>query len=113
MKKNNEDKSIRICKTWCFILILLIISLITFWGYRNLNWFPDKNRSNFTIKIYYQSGREDTKTFNLPKSTKLSLISNSSRSNLTSIFYSNHKPFGNEFGYLVIGAEDYEIIDIN
>ena len=51
MKKNNEDKSIRICKTWCFILILLIISLITFWGYRNLNWFPDKNRSNFTIKI--------------------------------------------------------------
>ena len=95
---------------YCLLVVVFFGGLFTFFAYHNFNWFPEKERKLFTIKIYYQSGRTDTKTFDLPKSTHFSLINNNSRSNLTSIWYYNEKPFGKEYGYLVMGVEDYEIV---
>lgn len=98
-----------------FIIILFVIylgGLFTFYSYHNFNWFPEKERKQFTIKLYYQSGRVDVKTFNLPKSTHFWITSHGSRSSLTSVWYRNEKPFGREFGYLVMGVEDFEIINI-
>ena len=93
-------------------LVIFFVGLFTFWAYHQSNWFPEKERSKFTIKIYYQSGRVDVKTFNLPKSTRFWITSHGSRSSLTSVWYSNHKPFGREHGYLVMGVDDFEIINI-
>jgi hypothetical protein len=94
------------------LAVVYLGGLFTFFAYYNFNLFPEKERSLFTIKIYYQSGRRDTKTFDLPKSTHFSLINNNSRSNLTSIWYYNEKPFGKERGYLIMGVEDYEIVGV-
>ena len=97
---------------YCLLAVVFFSVLFTFFAYHNFNLFPEKERNQFTIKIYYQSGRVDIKTFNLPKSTRFSLINNNSRSNLTSIWYYNEKPFGKEYGYLVMGVEDYEIVSV-
>ena len=94
------------------LAVVFFGGLFTFFAYHNFNWFPEKERSQFTIKIYYQSGKIDIKTFDLPKSTHLALINNNSRSNLTSIWYYNEKPFGKEYGYLIMGVEDYEIVGV-
>ena len=102
-------------KTKYLITILVIITFsafYAFWAYHKANWFPEKERRQFTIKLYHQSGRVSVKTFKLPKSTRLWITSHGSNSSLTSIWYSNHKPFGREYGYLVMGVEDFEIINI-
>ena len=83
---------------------------IAFYAYHNCNWFPERERCQFTIKIYYESGRIVNKKFDLPKSTKFALLSMGSRSSLLSIYYSN-KPFGSEYGYLAFGVEDFEIVN--
>ena len=88
-----------------FISVVLIFS-----AYKNCKWFPEKERTEFTIKIYYPSGRTVTKSFVLPASATISLVNNDHRSSLTSIWYCNSKPFGMEYGYLVLGVEDFEII---
>ena len=98
-----------------FIVTLFVIflgGLFIFWAYHQSNWFPEKERNQFTIKVYYQSGRVGVKTYNLPKSTRFWITTHGSRSSLISLWYRNNKPFGNEFGYLAVGVEDFEIINI-
>lgn len=97
---------------YSFLFAMFFVWLFTFFAYHNFNWFPEKERNLFTLKVYYQSGRVDIKTFELPKTTHFSIVRNSGRGDLTSIWYYNDKPFGKEYGYLVMGAEDYEVINI-
>lgn len=85
--------------------------MIVLFAYYNLNIFPEKEKSTYTLRLYYQSGRIDTKTFVLPKNSTLSLIAKS-RSDLISLGYIRSKPFSNEFGILALGVDDYEIINI-
>lgn len=90
--------------------LTVIFALFILFAYHNLKWFPEKERHTFVIKLYYPSGRVVTKSFNLPKSTKFSLVGNKHSS--PSLRYYNSKPFGREYGYLVIGIEDYEVVDV-
>jgi serine protease inhibitor len=76
-------------KTNIFYIVLVIFfyGIFTFFAYYNFNWFPEKERKMFTLKIYYQSGRIDVQTFDLPKSTHFSLIMNSRRKILYIYFF--------------------------
>ncbi len=89
---------------------VFLLGVFIFFAYWNFNWFPEKERKIFTIKLYYQNGREAIKSYELPASTKLWLTTHSDRSSLLSIWYHNDKPFGMEYGYLAMGVNDYKII---
>lgn len=95
-----------------FFLAAVILVMFVFLAYFNFNLFPEKERKLFTVKIYYQNGREAIKTFNLPASTKLSLVNNNYRNNLLSIWYHNDKPFGMEYGYLAMGVNDFDLVKV-
>ena len=101
----------------CTIMIGLMIS--TFFLWHNSNWFPAKERNNVTIEIYYQSGKVDKKTFNLPEKTEISVLMEGRGGKYhhykaTSLWYHCHTgPFSNEFGYLAFNVDDYKIISVD
>ena len=90
------------------MLFLLIVGVVM---YNNARWFPSENRALYTVKIYYQNGVEKTKTFDLPVGTKLQVTVHSK--GILGLWYHYSKPFGNEYGYLGLGVNDFEIVKID
>jgi len=100
--------------TGIVVIVVFFITMMTFFGYYNFNWYPEKNRSVYTIEIHYQSGRNITNLYDLPTGTEFGVYINNHKygNGNTYLKYNYNKPFGNENGYIAFDVDDYKILKI-